>query len=288
MKTIFDVNDNEVIEHFRKQNLQKEDYNDVFDAPEFLRNSLTKTTFESVEKSNLENRNFQYEFENDDFEDDDFEEEIDRYSIELPYGYQEIELYDNQKTFDENFEKGNGTKYILIEIGKDKKFSIGSMASVIPTPQTKCIIDIEKVEDYSSLEIIPVDYDSFFGLRLLSFQKYKSDFFLCDERVMFETFLIKYQRFDFKPFYWSLNKVFEEVGIKKDRATAIIEKFIKLGIASKELVKTQIDNRPQQINYYDLNTDRIIELIPEIYLERDSVNLETEIKKYLIPVLKKK
>jgi hypothetical protein len=283
MKTIFDVNDNEVIEHFRKQNLQKEDYNDVFDVPEFLRNIPTKTTFESVEKSNLESENFQI-----DFDDDDFEEEIDRYDIELPYGYQEIELYDNQKTFDENFEKGKRIKYILIGIDSDKNFSIGSMASVIPTPQTKCIIDIEKVEDYSSLEIIPVDYDSFFGLRLLSFQKYKSDFFLCDERVMFETFLIKYQRFDFKPFYWSLNKVFEEVGIKKDRASAIIEKFIKLGIASKKLVKTQIENRPQQINYYDLNIDRIIELIPEIYLERDSVNLETEIRKYLIPVLKKK
>lgn len=278
MKTIFDVNDNEVIEHFRKQNLQKEDYNDVFDAPEFLRNIPTKTTFESEEKSNLTNIDFQ----------DDFEKEIDRYNIELPYGYQEIELYDNQKTFDENFEKGKSKKYVLIEIDKNKKFSIANIASVIPTPQSKCIIDIEKVEDFGSLEIIPIDYDTLFGLRLLTFQKYKSDFFLCDERVMFEAFLIKYKGFDFRPFYWSLNKVLEEVGIKKDRASAIIEKFIKLGIASKKLVKTQIENRPMQINYFDLNIDRIIELIPEIYLERDSVNLETEIKKYLIPVLKKK
>lgn len=283
MKTIFDVNDNEVIEHFRKQNLQKEDYNDVFDVPEFLRKTPLKTNFKNDENSSLVSNYFQ-----DDFDDEDFEEETDRYDIELPYGYYEIELYDNQKTFEENFKRGKSKKYVLIEIDKNSIFSITNAEFVIPTPQSKCVIDIEKVEDYSSLEIIPVDYDSFFGLRLLSFQKYKSDFFLCDERVIFETLLIKYQRFDFKPFYWSKEKIFEEVGIKKDRASAIIEKFIKLGIASKKLVKTQIDKRPMQINYFDLNVDRIIELIPEIYLERDSVNLETEIKKYLIPVLKKK
>ena len=277
------MSDDEAVDYWRRKNLSPEDYNDSICFIESKERDLELISH--VSKS-LHLQDEQIEFEDD--EDDDFEEEIDRYSIELPYGYQEIELYDNQKTFDENFEKGKNKKYVLIEIDKSREFSIANMASVIPTPQSKCIIDIEKVEDYSSLEIIPVDYDSFFGLRLLSFQKYKSDFFLCDERVMFETFLIKYQRFDFKPFYWSFNKVFEEVGIKKDRATAIIEKFIKLGIASKKLVKTQIENRPMQINYYDLNTDRIIELIPEIYLERDSVNLETEIKKYLIPIIKKK
>ena len=283
METFINVDDRAVIEHYREQNLQKEDYNDVLDLPEFLRKSPFETNFKNDENSCLTSEDYQ-----DDFDDEDFEEETDRYNIELPYGYQEIELYDNQKTFEENFERGKNKKYVLIEIDKNKVFSIANVASVIPTPQSKCIIDIEKVEDYSSLEIIPVDYDSFFGLRLLSFQKYKSDFFLCDERVMFETLLIKYQRFDFKPFYWSKEKIFEEVGIKKDRASAIIEKFIELGITSKKLIKTQIDKRPMQINYFDLNVDRIIELIPKIYLERDSVNLETEIKKYLIPVLKKK
>ena len=119
----------------------------------------------------------------------------------MPFGYQEIELYDNQKSFDENFEKGSSKKYVLIEINKNQEFYISNMTSVIPNPQSKCIIDIEKVEEFGSLEIIPVDYDSIFWVRLLSFEKYKSSFFLCDERVVFEAFLIKYKRFGFKAFY---------------------------------------------------------------------------------------
>jgi hypothetical protein len=281
MKTIFDVNDNEVIEHFRKQNLQKEDYNDVFDAPEFLRNNLTKTTFESVEKSNLESRNFQ-----NDFEDDDFEEEIDRYSIELPFGYHEIELYDSCKGFDENFEKGKSKKYILIEITQDRKFIIGKPEFTLPSPHSKCVIDMDKLEQQNSyLEYIPIDYDTFFGLRFLSYMGYNSDFFLCDERIMFEALLIKFKYFDFKPFYWSKEMMFKEIGIKKDRANKIIEKFINLGIVSKELVKTSIENRPMQITYYNLDAKKIIYLVPKIYKERENFDLKSQLEKYLMPAL---
>ena len=285
MEIFVNVIDTEIIDAWRSQNLTKEDYNDVLDQqPEFLRETPIRSTWGTPEeKLNVESINSLEHFDDD----EDYQEEIDRYNIELPFGCKEIELYDNQKSFDENFEKGSSKKYVLIEIDKNKKFSIANVASVIPDPQSKCIIDIEKVEEFGSLEIIPVDYDSIFGVRLLSFEKYKSSFFLCDERVVFEAFLIKYKRFGFKAFYWSFNMIFEEVGIKKDRASKIIEKFIKLGIASKKLIKTQIDKRPMQINYYDLNADRIIELIPEIYLERDSVNIESQIISYLTPVLVK-
>lgn len=283
MENLFLLSDEETFECFKKTNPTPEDYYNIVGEldPEFSgKCNLTQRSSWEDEKD----INVQYV---SDYE--DYENEIDRYNIKLPYGYKEIELYDSQKTFDENFEKGSDRKYVLVTINKNKGVFIpGNYLTVIPTPQSKCLIDIEKVEEFGNLEFIPIDYDTFFGLRLLSFQKYKSDFFLCDERVMFEAFMIKYQRFGFKPFYWSKEVIFEEVGIKKDRATKIIEKFIKLGIATRKLVKTQINNRPMQINYYDLNVDRIVELIPEIYLERDSICLEREIKEYLTPKLKKK
>lgn len=286
MEIFVNVIDTEIIDAWRSQNLTKEDYNDVLDQqPEFLRETPIRSTWGTPEgKLNVESINSLEHFDDD----EDYQEEIDRYNIELPFGCKEIELYDNQKSFDENFEKGSSKKYVLIEIDKNKKFSIANVASVIPDPQSKCIIDIEKVEDFSELQFIPIDYDTFFGLRLLSFEKYKSTFFVCDERVVFEAFLIKYHSFGLKAFYWSFNKIFEEVGIKKDRATKIIEKFIKLGIVSKKLIKTQIDKRPMQINYYDLNIDRIIELVPEIYQESDNIDIEANIREYLTRVAVKK
>lgn len=280
MKTFVNIVDTEVIEQWRRENLSKEDYNDVFYQSEFLRNIATKDIKASIKEPS---NNY-----DDDLDDDDFSVCLNRYEIDLPEGYIEIELYDNHKTFEENFEFGKNKKFVLIEINGSKKVSVASTLSVIPTPQSKCIIDIEKVEDYSSLEFIPIDYDTIFGLRFLSFIKYNSDFFVCDERIMFEALLIKYKAFDFKSFFWSKEKIFEEVGIKKDRATKIIEKFIELGIITKQLIKTTIENRPMQINYYDLNPDKILELLPKIYQERDEINIYSEIKKYLIPVLKKK
>ena len=65
---------------------------------------------------------------------------------------------------------------------------------------------------------------------------------------------------------------YEELGIKKDRATKIIKKLISLEIISQKLVKTFIDNRPLQINYYNLNPERILSLIPSIYHEKENVS----------------
>lgn len=285
MGNIFLINDVEAIKGF--QNPTKENYNNVGEPnQEFLSkdSQATRSTWDYDRPiTEALNSTLSVIDEEENYED----EEIDRYDIELPKGYQEIELYDNQKTFDENFEKGNDVKYILIKVDKHKKFLVSDYATVMPTPQSKCIIDIEKVEEYSSLEVIPIDYETLFGLRLLSFMRYKSSFFLCDERVMFEALLIKYQRFGFKPFYWSKEEIFNEVGIKKDRSTKILDKLIGLGILKKELKRSFINNRPMQINYYELNADRIIELMPEIYDETDRVHLEAEIKKYLFPALKK-
>lgn len=275
------MSDDEAVDYWRRKNLSPEDYNDS----NYIDESNEKTTHSIIKESEL----LHYKEEQSEIENEDYDEiEINRYDIEIPDGFKEIELYDNQKSFEENFEFGASRKYILLEVNSNKNFSIGTYGTVLPTPQTKCIIDIEKVEDYSSLEFISYDYDTLFGVRLLSFMKYKSDFFSCDERVMFEAMLIKFQRFDFKPFYWSFTKIYDEIGVKKDRATKIIKKFIALGIISQKLVKSFVDNRPMQINYYDLNSSKILELIPNIYIERENINLESEIKKYLYPAISKK
>lgn len=289
MENLFLIQEDKFIPDFQQTNPTKEDYADIVgeNDPEFYLREIESRRSKWDDGEPESPCPAALDLEEDEIIEDE-EDEIDRYDIELPFGYHEIELYDNEKTFEENFSQGSNKKYILFEIDKSKQVVVTNPERTLPTPQSKCVIDIEKVEDYSSLEFIPVDYDSLFGLRLLSFQKYKPDFFTCDERVLFEALLIKYQRFDFKPFYWSKEVIFKEMGIKKDRATKIIQKFIDLEILTKEVKSSIVDKRPQQITYYDLQPERIIELIPEIYFEREVVSLKNEIKKYLYPVLKKK
>ncbi len=289
MKTLFQsldphITDIEVIESFQSQNPTKKDYYDLSSEsdPAFFTNSRKnqKSSWDSeldIKKiKKLQETKIEVEY-NSEIE--------DRYSFKLPEGFREIELYDNCKCFDKNFELGQNKKYILIEVNKDEHFTIVQPDSILPTPQSKCIIDIKKVEEYSSLEFIPIDYDTFFGLRFLTFIKYDNNFFTCDERVMFEALLIKFKSFNFKSFFWSKEKMQEEVGIKKDRSTKIIDKFIKIGIISKEVRKSFINNRPMQINYYDLDAYKVIELAPKMFKERENVDLESKLREYLMPAL---
>lgn len=290
MENFFIPDENEVIENFRKSNPTPEDYYDIISEsdPEFLRKEylIRRGSLDDnpiIINDAQQNLNSSFYDGKDDGKDNI---QLDRYSIELPYDYQEIELYDNSKGFDENFEKGKNKKYILIEITQNRKFIIGQPEFIIPSPESKCVIDMDKLEEQNSfLEYIPIDYDAFWGLRFLSFMGYNNDFFLCDERVMFEVLLIKFKYFDFKPFYWSKEVMFKELGIKKDRATKILTKFIELGILSKELIKTSIDNRPMQITYYNLDAEKIIDLAPKIYKERETININNQLEKYLMPAL---
>lgn len=288
MESIFLISDEEAIDSFNKQNPTQEDCKNVGETnPEFLAKHYQNRSTWDDDKPIAEvlDSTLSFVHEEEDYEDE--EEEIDRYDIDLPEGYQEIELYDSCKTFCENFETGRDKKYILFEVNDKGSIGVKDPNQVLPSPQSKCIIDLLKVDDHSLLEFIPVDYDTFWGLRFKSFMRYNCDYFLCDERVMFEALLIKYKAFDFKPFYWSKEVMFDETGIKKDRATNIIRKFMILGILSKKLIKTKINNRPMQINYYDIKTEKIIELIPQIYKDSDDIDIEYQIKKYLHPVTKK-
>lgn len=280
MENLFLVQEDELIQNFRSANPTKEDYYDVVceSDPEFLRKyflslnpNMTKEDIAmhiSLEPMRKKEKN-----------------KLKRYEIELSNGFEEIQLYDHGLSHDENFEIGDDKKYILIEVSKDKKFSVKDSQSVLPTPQSKCVIDVQKVEKFSAMKFIPIDYEPFFGLRLLSFKNYNSDFFTCDERIMFEALLIKLKSHKFNPFYWSKEKIYEEVGIKKDRATKILDKFIKLGIVTKEVRRSFVDNRPLQINYFDLNANSIIELTSQIFKDNEEKNYEQILSTYLKPVL---
>lgn len=74
----------------------------------------------------------------------------------------------------------------------------------------------------------------------------------------------------------------------KDRVNKILSKFLELGILSSvKNIKSVIKNRPMQINYFDLNPYKIIELVPKIFKEREGINLKSKFKEYLRPSLDK-
>lgn len=234
------------------------------------------------ENINEEQISFNRSYEYDEYEDEEEEELIE----ELPVNFKEIKLFNFDKSHEENFEDDSEIKYILIKVEKDSKFGMvddNYSFDTMITPQSKCCINFEKAEGYGGLEFIPIDFDSIFGIRFTSFMKYNSDFFNCDERVIFEALLIKFKAFDFKPFYWSKEVMFKETGIKKDRATKIIERFVSLNIVSKEVRKSMVNNRQQQITYYTVNSDSILELTHQIYNERDWRIVDADLEKYLVP-----
>ena len=179
---------------------------------------------------------------------------------------------------DENFKDGTTQKYLLVRVSNSGGLDIERK---IPDQFSKIVVDMNKIEEYSLPEFGVVDYDSFFGTRLTSFIKYNSDFVSCDERVFLEALIIKYRCFDHKPFFWSKEVIFREVGIKKDRATKIIKKFQELGILTAEVKKDFINSRPQQITYFDLNAEKIVELIPKLFDDRDDDGFVQELKRYL-------
>ncbi len=257
MKNIFEVNDTdkELLENYQETI-------PVQTSKEFLKSTATE-----LQRSEWNDEEDEWEFE-------DLEE------------LRITSLYDFTKTFDENFEDGSEYKWTLICIEKNGLMEVRESYNLI-TPQSKFIFNASKAEEYGQFEFAIVDYDSIFGTRFTSFMKYNSNFFSCDERVMFEAMLIKFKAFKYKPFYWSKNEMFKEAGIKKDRATKIIKRFEELGIITSELVKTVLGNRPMQITYYNIVSEKVIELLPQIFEGRDdNCNMNLEIKKYLSPSIK--
>lgn len=193
--------------------------------------------------------------------------------------FQEIKLYDPCKTREENFKDGITEKYFLFGVSCNGNISINTQ---LPDSFSKVVVDLNIIEEHSVPEFAVVDYDCLFGVRMTSFIKYKSNFFTCDERVFFEALLIKYKAFGHVPFFWSKEVIWKEIGVKKDRATKISKRFSELGILNVEVKKSVVNGRPQQITYYEPIANRIIELVPEIFGERDDDDgFINELKRYV-------
>lgn len=299
MKNIFLVEPEDLIEQSNstETNLSNEDLKSVIKLEERHEKDLVDkpSKWEDEESDIIKNNpnqkscgnSIDEKFRNvqDIYEEEDEEEEEEE-EAELRV----IELYDYTKTHDENFKDNSNPKYILFKVDKLKSMSVSEgIFNHIPSPQSKVLVDFDKVDEYSTLECYPVDYDTIFGLRFLTFIKYNSNFFQCDERIMFEAFLIKFKAFGHKPFFWSKETIFKEVGIKKDRANKIIKRFEELGIISTEVKKSVIANRPQQITYFNIKADKIFDLIPQMFEGRDEIQIvERDLEKYLGPIYKKK
>lgn len=216
------------------------------------------------------------------------EESIEVYEEDYEERLTDVPLYDLSLTNDENFTDGYRTKYILLPINKNGECSANPYSPLL-NAGAKIVMNSSKFEENSEylIDHFILDYDSMFGLRLLSFQKYNSALFSCDERVFFETLLIKFHRFNFNPFYISYSTIQKELGIKKDRVITISKKFKALGFLNTEIQTSLIEDRPSQVTYYYIDANKIMELLPEIYIKEHLDVIGRDIKKYLEPALKK-
>jgi hypothetical protein len=236
------------------------------DPKECIESNIANNAFQFYEKGLVEVEEFK--------ENEELDESMD------------IQLYDMSLTSEQNFQNGEKTKYILLPINSEG-IEKGPSFTPLLNAGGKIILNKEKAQqnmDYIG-DTFVVDYDSMFGVRLLSFQKYNSDFFSCDERVFFETLIIKYHRFGFKSFFLSYNVILKELGIKKDRMISI--KFQNLAFLKTEIITKLIEGRPSQVTYYTLDANKIVELLPLIYIADHLEVIDKDIKKYLEPALKK-
>ncbi|WP_423740516.1 hypothetical protein V8245_05220 [Flavobacterium columnare] len=213
--------------------------------------------------------------------------EYDDKLIINPEPSEEIELYNQSLTYAENFEDGKKIKFILLPLFKDQKDDETNFTPLLNAGAKVIMNRKELAGTYSEqFHYIIADYDSIFGLRLLSFQRY-NNFFSCDERVLFETFIIKFHSFGFKEFYLSIPTIYKELGIKETRANTIIKKFVELGIITKKVKPQVVNDIPSQVSYYKVDADKVLELLPIIFEKDYLYDIEKDIVKYLEPALKK-
>ncbi|CAA0204519.1 hypothetical protein [Tenacibaculum maritimum] len=192
-----------------------------------------------------------------------------------------LKLYDFDMSFGENFLDNEDDKHIVIRISlKDNKVDLVLDKSSICVSSPKDLMHISK------LSFLAWDYDSIFGTRYNVFKKYDKDFFDCQERVLFEALIIRFKRNHFKPFRWEKTKIGMELGIKRNKRDNIIRRFTQLGIIKSALVR-QIRKGDKFSNsyFFDLDTEKIIELLPKIFSEFDFKKVESNLITYFRPDL---
>ena len=197
----------------------------------------------------------------------------------------EIELYDIEKTIEENFEDGSDKKYLLTAVASDLKLGFETYDTTIPTPNSKVVVNMDMLE--GECLYAPITYSSFMGIELINFMRFNSKVLDCQERVFLMALLVKYRSFGFKPFYWTKTDIFKEVGIKKDKANSIIETLSKMNLISTEVVKTKLNGEPRQATYFTIKPRNIVSQIDSIFNNDEEFDITEGLKKFLRPGLRK-
>jgi len=196
------------------------------------------------------------------------------------------DIYNPDLVFSDNF-RDERDKYLVLKIALDDD----SIKNLIPDQFSKCLSTPQKLisSNISYLRTLVHDYDTIFGTRYSKFRNYCPKFFSCEERVFFETLLIKFKQNSFKSFRWEKTKIEYELGIKRGKRDTIIERFEKLGIIKSAGPKSckGKNNRNAVSYFFNLDCSRILELIPEIFSEYNRKEVEHDLYKYLAPAFKK-
>lgn len=205
--------------------------------------------------------------------------------IETREEVMELLPYNFRMSFSNNF-NDKRDKYVAIRISLEQ-----NNIEIIPDWTGICLSKPKVLMEFKRLRNLFWDYDTIFGTRYNIFKKYDSQFFNCEERVLFESLIINFKRNGYKEFKWQKSKIGYELGIKRKRLDSIIIKFKHLGIIKTAFNKAKSDPKSQRnVNsfYFNLNCEKIVELLPQIYSQFDYKKVETTLIKYLSPGLKDK
>lgn len=213
----------------------------------------------------------------------------------IPFGYvDDVETVEKEKekkpynfslTVEENFYEA-GERYICILMSKPE-----DEIKILPDPFSVILTKPSHFVRGDELRFFIVDYDTIFGTRYKKIKNYNPRFFNCEERVFFESLLIKYRGAGYKEFEWGKNKIGYELGIARKKRDTIITKFKELGIIKTAINRRVSDAKTQRNKksyYFDLDPNKILDLLPEIFSKFDYQEVEHDIRSYLRPALEDK
>lgn len=243
--------------------------------------------FVDVRETFLETRNENDSFHNSSFKRASSWEEIENEQklMELSNKADEVCMlrhpYNFKRSFSENLKDGLD-KHIIIKISPDEDIIevIPDWTTFFISKPSSLMVEIE------NLRYFIVDYDTIFGTRYNKFKNYDNKFFSCEERVLFESLIINFKRNDHKEFKWEKKKIGYELGIKRKKLESIISRFKELGIIKYAFSRSKINkdtHRNRNSFYFNLDCEKIIELLPKIFSKFDYEKVKHDIIKYLNP-----
>lgn len=120
--------------------------------------------------------------------------------------------------------------------------------------------------------------ESLFSIYLLNIKRYNPNV-EPDKRIFFEALIIKAISFG-KEYYLTREMILNEMGIKKDRAKALVNDFKELGLITVQVRKSTQDGLPRQKTYFTVHPERIIETSKILF--RDNTEFVRKITPLLI------